>query len=222
MSENPEANKVNKVSKNNQENLTFIDNDPNPTIPSVEKSSIGRRNPLTPAEAQIWTDHLRGIRDGLIKDFATAKKCEVNIKSGYDEDNDIDIWAPKKFKYHSLTVGEKHELNDLNAEIANIERDVYKRLDIIQQALETIKDPGKLKDKIKAALREQERAEESSNPSYHDLVNKRVEYQEKAMWQYFRMPKELYLSSSISDVLLALQVAEFIETNTYPLDHGIA
>jgi hypothetical protein len=207
-----------KVSKNNQENLTFID-DPNPGIPSIEKEYAVELKPLSEEERSIWTENIKSTHEALIKKYSYARVCEIHVKQGYDESAEMDIWITKKYKYHALTIGEKHELNDMNASIADIERDSYKRLDVIQNIIATIKDASKLRQKIQDALRDQQAAD-TSNPSYHDLVDRRIEYQEKAMWLYFRCPAEIYRTSSVSDIALALDVSQFIESNPHPLRTG--
>jgi hypothetical protein len=208
--------KTKQISENKQENLTFVD-DPNPGVPSLEKTTDIKA--LTEEQRDDWTDSIKSTHEALIKKYSIARVCEIHVKQGYDEENDIDIWTTKKYKYHALTIGEKKQLNDLNASIADIEKQVYDRVDAIRLAAENTKDASKLRKKVLDIVREQT-VSENKNMSYHDLVDRRVEYQAKAMWLYFRCPEEIYITSSVSDVALALDVAQFIENNPHPLGTG--
>ena len=79
------------------------------------------------------------------------QEVPVYIKISENKDGD-DVWKPKIYKYHRITIGEQRQYNKLRSKVADLEYLYSNKIQVIQQLVNTVRDNTQLRTKIQEAL----------------------------------------------------------------------
>lgn len=181
-------------------------------VPSVQRSTNVK--PLTDEERKDWTDYLQGQKDALVKLYSMKQEVPIYIKIGENDDGS-DVWKPKPFKYHRITMGEQRQYNRLRAKVADLEYLYSNKIQVITQLINTVRDNAQLRTKIQEALAYEQERQDRKSQTYNDLMDARYEWYQFGMNRYYRVSKEDFENASVTDFGLALDVADFNEKNLF-------
>jgi hypothetical protein len=181
-------------------------------VPSVQRSTNVK--PLTDEERKDWTDYLQGQKDALVKLYSMKQEVPIYIKISEKEDG-TDVWKPKPFKYHRITMGEQRQYNRLRAKVADLEYLYSNKIQVITQLINTVRDNAQLRTKIQEALAYEQERQDRKSQTYNDLMDARYEWYQFGMNRYYRVSKEDFENASVTDFGLALDVADFNEKNLF-------
>ena len=181
-------------------------------VPSVQR--LSNVKPLTTEERKDWTEYLQGQKDALVKLYSMKQEVPIYIKVG-EKDDGTDIWKPKPFRYHRITMGEQRQYNRLRAKVADLEYLYSNKVQVIAQIMNTVRDNSELRTKIQEALAYEQERQDRKSQTYNDLMDARYEWYQYGMNRYYRISKEDFENASVTDFGLALDVADFNEKNLF-------